>query len=184
MQPKISRHRTAFRHIFLILAAAAFFGAAARPASAAPDAASCATNPEARQLDFWLGEWSIAAPGAGPSATSKVFLDLDKCLVVESWDGGRDHSGKNMFAYAAGEKSWRGMFVDNDGRAHIFVDGKVASGTAEFFGPSRGPNGEAVLNRIRIVRRADGKVEQDWDKSSDNGTTWTNQFRLEYSHKK
>jgi len=137
-------------------------------------------NPEARQLDFWLGDWSITGEG---SATSKVYLDPDKCLVVESWDGGRGHRGKNLFAYAAEEKSWRGMFVDNEGRAHIFVDGKVTDGTAEFFGPSRGPNGEAVLNRIRVVRLAGGKVEQSWDKSTDNGATWTYQFRLEYSRK-
>jgi len=170
-------------HTFLILAAAASVGVAAQPASGAPEPTSCATNPEARQLDFWVGDWSIASPGAGPSATSKVYLDLDKCLVVESWDGGKDHRGMNMFAYASGEKSWRGMFVDNEGRAHIFADGKVAAGSAEFVGPSRGPNGEAVLNRIRVVRLAGGKVEQTWDKSFDNGATWTSQFRLEYSRK-
>jgi hypothetical protein len=182
MQYRNSRSRIALRHILLIFAAAAFLGLVARPASAAPDE-PCATNAEARQLDYWLGDWTINVPGQGPSATSKVYLELEKCLVVESWQGEKDHRGMNMFAYASGEKSWRGMFVDNRGRAHIFDRGTVESGSAEFIGSSRGPNGEAILNRIRVVRLAGGKVEQSWDKSTDNGATWTNQFRLEYSRK-
>jgi hypothetical protein len=180
MRSKNIRHCRTFHRAFLIVAAVALFGACAKPASARLGTPSCTTNPEARALDFWLGEWNIAGEG---NATSKVYLDLDKCLVVESWDGGRDHRGKNMFAYAAGEKSWRGMFVDNEGRAHVFENGKVANGVAEFFGLSRGPNGEAVLNRIRIARLGAGKVEQSWDKSTDNGATWANEFRLEYSRK-
>lgn len=180
MRSKNFQNCRIFHRALLIVAAVVLFGTCAKPASAGPETPPCATNAEARQLDFWLGEWNIAGEG---SATSKVYLDLDKCLVVESWDGGRDHRGKNIFAYAAGEKSWRGMFVDNEGRAHVFENGKAANGVAEFLGPSRGPKGETVLNRIRIVRVGAGKVEQSWDKSTDNGTTWTNEFRLEYSRK-
>ncbi|MFZ1031768.1 MAG: hypothetical protein WAN72_07240, partial [Candidatus Acidiferrales bacterium] len=71
----------------------------------------------------------------------------------------------------------------NQGRAHVFVDGKVADGTAEFYGPSGGSQGGAVLNRIRLVRLARDKVEQTWQKSTDNGSTWTTVFRGEYSRK-
>ena len=79
---------------------------------------------------------------------------------------------------------WRGLFVDNEGRAHAFVNGKISAGTAEFLGPNRGPNGEEVLNRIRVVRLSADKVEQTWDKSTDKGVTWSPIFRLEYSRKK
>jgi hypothetical protein len=103
-------------------------------------------------------------------------------MVVERWDGGKGHSGENMFAYSADDKKWHGMFADNRGRVHVF-EGKVAGGAAEFYGPSRGPNGEAVLNRIRIVRISGDKVEQSWKKSTDQGGTWTTEFRGEYSRK-
>jgi hypothetical protein len=155
----------------------------AAPAFAAPDPDSCVTNKESRQFDFWLGEWNIAYPGAPGGSASKVYLDLDKCLIIESWDGGEGHMGKNIFAYSSNDKSWRGMFADNRGRVHVF-EGKVAQDSAEFFGPSRGPNGETVLNRLKVVRLAPDKVEQTWEKSSDNGATWTSLFRLEYSRKK
>jgi hypothetical protein len=148
------------------------------------DTGSCSTNAESRQLDYWLGDWKIAGPGAGSNATSRVHLALDGCMVVESWDGGRGHTGENMFGYSADDKSWQGMFVDNQGRVHVFVQGKVASGSAEFSGPSRGANGTTILNRVRIIRIGPDKVEQIWEKSSDNGATWATDFHGEYLRKK
>jgi hypothetical protein len=100
-------------------------------------------------------------------------------LIVESWAGGNNHSGKNFFAYSADDQAWHGMFADNDGRVHTF-EGKVAPGSAEFYGPSRSPEGQSILNRIKILRVSAQKVEQTWDKSVDNGTTWTNVFKGEY----
>jgi hypothetical protein len=73
------------------------------------------------------------------------------------------------------------MFFDNRGHVHVFVEGKVESGAAEFLGPSRGPHGEATLNRIRLQRLAPDRLEQTWEKSTDNGRTWARQFRLEYA---
>jgi hypothetical protein len=110
-----------------------------------------------------------------------VTLSRDKCLVVENWDGGRGHRGQNVFGYSADDKSWYGMFADNEGRVHVFTSGKVADGTAEFEGTSRGPNGESILNRVKVTRVSSNKVEQTWEKSSDNGANWHVVFRGEYS---
>jgi hypothetical protein len=73
------------------------------------------------------------------------------------------------------------MFADNEGRVHVFTSGKASSGSAEFEGTSRGPSGKTVLNRVRMVRLSPNKVEQTWEKSSDNGLTWNLAFRGEYS---
>jgi hypothetical protein len=171
-----------FRGVLFTLVLAGFFPLA--PTTfAATDAGACAANSESRHMDFWLGDWIVTYPGMPGSAGSKVYLELDKCLIVESWDGGKGHSGENMFAYSSDDKSWRGMFADNQGRVHVF-EGNVSEGSAEFLGPSRGPNGEAVLNRIKIVRRNADKVEQSWEKSTDNGSTWKTEFRGEYARRK
>ena len=153
------------------------------PTFAAADEGTCSSNSESRQMDFWLGDWTVTYPGMSGSSTSKVDVSLDNCLIVESWDGGKGHRGQNMFAYSADDRGWRGMFADNQGRVHVF-EGKVAQGSAEFTGPSRGPNGEAVLNRIKVVRLSVDRVEQSWEKSADNGSTWKMEFRGEYSRKK
>ena len=114
----------------------------------ATEPGTCTTNSDCRELDFWLGDWTVQYPGASFPSSSKVSLELDKCLLVESWDGGKGHRGKNMFAYSSDDKKWHGMFADNQGRVHVF-EGKVASGSAEFLGPSMSPDGKTVLNRIR-----------------------------------
>jgi len=167
-----------------LLLAAVLCAALAPKANAVADAGPCAKSPETQQLDFWLGDWAISTPGAGPSASSKVYRALGGCEVVESWDGADGHKGENRFAWSADDQTWHGMFADNQGRVHLFLNGKVAAGSAEFTGPSSGPAGATVLNRITILRKGTGQAEQIWQKSSDNGATWTTQFRLEYTRKK
>lgn len=150
---------------------------------ARPDIPPCTVNTESRQFDFWLGEWDVTYPGAVKPSSSKVYLDLDQCMLVESWDGGKGHKGKNMFAYSPDDKHWHGMFADNEGRVHVF-EGTVVSGVAELQGPSRNEDGKVVLNRIRVTRLSADKVAQTWEKSSDSGATWTIAFRGEYSRAK
>ena len=167
---------------FALIFAAACFGILPQ-ASAATDAASCAGNPANRALDFWLGQWTIAAPGGAANATSTITLQLDKCLVVERWDGGRGHTGENVLAYSADDQSWHGFFADNEGRVHVFFHGKASPGSTQFSGPSRGPHGETILNRVTISRINADQAQQLWQKSSDDGKTWTTTFRGQYTRK-
>jgi|SRR6516165_4772118 hypothetical protein len=153
--------------------------ATAASVAAATNDQPCAASPETRQLDYWLGRWTM---GTGADQTSsQVTLSLDKCVFTERWENGKGHVTEKMFAYSPEDKSWYGMFVDNQGRVHVFVDGKVSSTTAEFRSPSKGPNGESVLNRLKVTRLAPDKLEELWEKSTDQGTTWTTAYRAEYS---
>jgi hypothetical protein len=170
----VVRNSSWFRSILLLVVIGGAFSLA-MPSALALDAESCSANSESRQLDFWLGDWTVRYPGMPGTANSTVSLTLDKCLLTEMWDGGKGHSGENMFAYSSDDESWHGMFADNQGRVHVF-EGKVAQGSAEFTGPSRGPDGKEVLNRIRVLRLAENKVEHSWEKSTDNGATWTTEF--------
>ena len=139
----------------------------------------CAAISEARQLDYWLGEWTM---GNGvDKSMSHVSLSLDKCVFVEHWENGKGHLAEKVFAYSQEDKNWYGMFTDNEGRVHVFLDGKVSTETAEFHGPSRGPKGEPVLNRLRVIRVSTDKLEEIWEKSTDNGSTWTTAYRAQYS---
>lgn len=148
---------------------------------AANEPPSCGPTSENRQLDYWLGNWKVGAEGSSGNAHSTVTLSLDKCLVVENWDGGRGHYGQNILGYSADDKSWYGIFADNEGRVHVFTSGKVSAGSAEFQGPSRGADGATVLNRVKVVQLNPNKVEQTWEKSNDNGKTWNAVFQGEYS---
>ena len=162
---------------------AALGGGLRPPTVVAQTAPSCSANSEVRQLDFWLGKWKIANASGSGGGTSEVYLSLDKCLFIESWDNGKGHAGENFFAYSPDDKTWHGMFADNQSHVHVFADGTVASGSAEFHGPNRGPSGETVLNRVKVTRISADKVKQTWEKSSDNGVTWKTVFEGDYSRR-
>jgi hypothetical protein len=176
------RNTSNLTNALVLFVCLASFALAAPASFAAPDSPQpCSATSESRQLDFWLGTWNITYPGAPGGSTSTVKLVLDKCELVESWEDAQGHKGENRFAYNYENKSWRGMFADNRGHVHVFTDGRVSDGSAEFSGPSRTPDGQTVLHRIRVTRASPDKVDQIWEKSKDNGATWTTVFRGEYS---
>jgi hypothetical protein len=183
-------HQAMFRstkgvtNALLFLAVAVSPCLAAASARTAPDRPPCAANAHGHGLDFWLGDWKITDGEQPGYATSVVSLELGKCLVVENWNDGAGHRGQNLFGYNVDSKTWSGIFADNRGRIHIFDHGTVAAGNAEFYGASDGPNGRTILNRISIVRMRSGNVEQTWQQSADNGTTWTTVFQGKYSRAK
>jgi len=156
---------------------------AALPAFAASGPSPCASNSDARQLDYWLGDWTVGTATAPNTGHSEVSLSLDKCLLTESWGSDTtNHQGKNAIAYNPEDKTWYGLFVDNHGRVHA-LKGTVTPGSAEFMGPSRDENGKIVLNKVKIVRVNQDNVEQVWQKSPDNGASWTTDVRMLYARK-
>jgi len=159
-------------------------GACLRPgALLALRAESCSSRAEVKALEYWLGHWRVTNPEAPAvsTSTSTVSLTLDTCLIVEDWNDGKGHVGKNLLAYSADDKTWYGMFADNHDRVHVFTDGTVSAGVAEFHGRSRGPDGGTVLHRVKVVRKAPDAVEQTWEQSMDAGTSWKTVFRGEYT---
>lgn len=180
----MSRTPSRVTHVLLYLTIAASPGLAAlrgSPAHAAAAQPPCAADAAGRGLDFWLGHWNIS-DGEQPSrATSVVSLQLGKCLVVEHWRDAAGHRGENLFGYNMDARTWNGMFADNEGRIHLFGRGTVAAGRAELYGRSLGPDGKTTLNRISIVRKTRDDVVQTWQKSADNGKTWTTVFQGKYS---
>jgi hypothetical protein len=64
------------------------------------------------------------------------------------------------------------------------MKGMATKGLAAFQGPGRDENGGEVLKRVKLVQVNTDNVEQIWEKSADNGTSWTTDFKMEYMRKK
>jgi hypothetical protein len=173
--------RTSLLGLFSLIAGWAAASALMPARTLAAEAQSCAADPMSRELDYWMGNWTVSYPGGPKGSTSKVERLLDQCLFVEQWGDRTGHRGENVFAYGKDDQTWHGLFADNRGRLHVFVEGKVAAGTAEFLGPSRGDDGATILNRVRVIRVDDDTLKQTWEKSVDSGRTWKPEFSLDYS---
>jgi len=172
------------KRISLLIVVGTFSIFTAASARGADASAPCMASAEARQLDFWVGDWAVASPGMAGKGHSTVHLSLDKCMMIESWGSDTsNHDGENTLAYNAEDKSWYGLFVDNQGRVHM-MKGAVTPGSAEFQGSGRDGNGGEVVKRVRVVRVNADNVEQIWEKSSDHGASWVIDFKMEYVRKK
>lgn len=148
---------------------------AGSPVSAARSA--CGASAAYRALDFSIGTWSIAVPGAQSGATSVIRREAGGCPIVENWTGG-DQTGINVDAYNAEDKRWHRFFVDSIGKVHVF-EGIAESASIVYHGTSTGPNGTTEINRLVLRSKGPNEMTQLWQKSTD-GKTWSIAFQGTY----
>jgi len=145
----------------------------------ASDAPQCADSPAHRSLAFSIGSWSIAAPNGVSEGTSTIRYDLDKCAVIEEWKAPHDR-GRNMDAYSADDRQWHRLFVDAQGRVHIF-SGTSQGRALTYRGTSIDAVGHVELNRLTIRSAGRDAMTQLWQKSRDNGASWKTVFEGRYT---
>jgi hypothetical protein len=154
---------------------------------APPAPAACAT-PEARQLDFWVGDWDLtgrlrtAEGWRDTPATNRVRAILDGCVIEERFrmnaEGGL--RGVSVSVYDAPAAAWRQTWVDNQGGYLVFrggmADGRMVLATA----PAPQASGDTVVSRMVFHDITADRFVWDWERSTDNGRTWTLRWTLQY----
>ena len=150
------------------------------------------TSPEARQFDFWLGDWTIeqrilrqdGSYAEFPARTS-VRPTAAGCALIEEWRGtvqffwtGMDAPaelhGLSVRAWDPATHAWVIHWLDDMDPAlgEPFVGG-FEEGSGTFTRTTTGPDGVERFSRIRFERRADGVVEWSLATSRDAGESWT-----------
>lgn len=135
----------------------------------------CKTLPEARQLDFWVGEWDVRDPGGRLVGRSSIQLILNDCVVLENWSGALGGTGKSMNFWDQQHRRWQQTWVDDRGSVleytgHL-VDGSMRYATADG-------------RRLTFTPLPDGRVRQLAEASSDDGKRWTVRYDFTYSRRK
>lgn len=161
----------------LLAAASALTPAQGPPA---PRPAPCSAA-EHRQFDFWIGRWEVFTPG-GKKAGENVIEAIDGgCALIERWRGGGGFTGTSLNGWDADAKLWRQHWVDNQGGllrlAGRFEDGRMQMSSRQ---PHPEKPGVTVIDRISWTPQPDGSVRQWWQRSEDEGTTWSAVFDGRY----
>ena len=128
-------------------------------------------QPEARQFDFWVGEWEVHANGkvAGHNRISRIHGD---CTVFEEYTAASSaYEGKSFNFYDPTDGLWHQVWVDNSG-LRLDLAGKFDDGHMQLSGNRASPQGESVVDRITWTPNEDGTVRQLWEVSKDGGETW------------
>jgi tetratricopeptide (TPR) repeat protein len=146
----------------------------------------CAYIPENRQLDFWLGEWTVTTTqGAIPAGDSKIELILEDCVVQENWKSqNASYSGKSYNIYNQALKRWEQYWVDNTG-GNIFFYGGLKDNVMDYWTDEiPQPSGPALKRHLQFIPIGPDKVRQFSRGSTDGGKTWGIEYDFTYTRKK
>ena len=169
------------------LAVLLFSALASFAQSPAPSAPPC-KQPEYRQLDFWVGEWSLTwpAPKAGQpegNGTNSIRKELGDCVIEENFNGNSGLSGKSVSMFNTRSSKWQQTWVDNQGGYMEFVggwDGKQMVLSSE----AVNPQGKKILQRMVYKNITPDAFDWSWERSLDDGKNWQVIWPIHYARKK
>ncbi|HSR68843.1 MAG TPA: hypothetical protein VLU25_12975 [Acidobacteriota bacterium] len=134
----------------------------------------CSDAEKAHQFDFWIGEWEVTSGGklAGHNSIQPVNSG---CALLERWKGARGGEGSSFNFYNPRKQKWQQFWVWQNGTT-LELEGGFGDGKMILSGTGRTPDGKTVTERVTWHDNEDGSVRQHWERSSDDGETWTTVF--------
>jgi hypothetical protein len=136
--------------------------------------------PEARQFDFWVGDWEVLdADGrlVGHNSITRLFGGR---ALAERWSGSSGVDGASLSAWDAARGRWHQTWTDSTGST-LLLDGGLVDGAMVLEGDAPADQDPSHLQRHRITwTPRDGQVRQLWEVSNDHGSTWTVEFDGRY----
>jgi tetratricopeptide (TPR) repeat protein len=141
------------------------------------NARPCKYMPEARQLDFWVGEWN--AQVNGQTVGKSIIQRLEEgCLIMENWTGNGGSTGKSMNYYDPASKKWRQSYISN-GQVVWEMSGEYKEGAMRYEGEVHSATG-SIKTRVIFYNLGPDKVRHTEDNSGDGGKTWSNVWDATY----
>ena len=140
----------------------------------APSQPPACVAPEFRQFDFWLGQWKVIDPKGQPIGTSEISRVSEGCALREEWTSALGKGGMSINYYDADDQQWHQDWVGGDGTI-LHLRGGLKAGAMVLSGESKGAKG-TVINRITWTPLPGGKVQQQWETSTNTGASWKTAF--------
>lgn len=147
----------------------------------------CMGNAQARQFDFWVGEWDAFVTGTNNLAGhSKIEMASGGCMILENWTSvGGPYSGKSMNFVDPGSGKWKQVWVGSNGlNASEFINGEYREDAMRFECEITNPQGGRSLVHFYFYNQGPDQVRQFHETSSDGGKTWVTTYDFTYKRKK
>ncbi len=153
--------------------------------------------PEARQFDFWIGEWDVQNWHRNPQApddatwydtgkaTNRVYAILDGCAIVEHWMGRLSYAtvhGFSVRAYDPEQKQWVLVLYWPGPTGGTFgtLEGIFQHGRGEFFNDFANAQGQRIENRYSFSDISPDAFRWDAATSTDGRLTWKPGWIMEF----
>ena len=151
----------------------------------------CEKDTTYNQFDFWVGEWTVYGLKGNIAGHSKISKILDNCIVLEEWTSankvpsGLIYAGKSYNTYNSNTKQWQQTWVDNVGGSTEYLFGKFENNKMEFLtNEFQLDEKTKAIRKLTFFKLQNGFVRQLGEISTNNGTTWTAEYDLEYRKEK
>ncbi len=139
----------------------------------------CRSSTEARQFDFWVGDWSVRIGGT-EIGTNRIEHAVDRCALLENWETPGGPNGKSLNYWDPQLRRWRQIFIFDNGGVNDYT-GEWKEGEMRFLSaPALTAAGRVVNLRMTFIPMARDTVRQRIEVSSDSGRTWTPNFDALY----
>lgn len=154
-------------------------------------------SPEAREFDFWIGNWNIRQKilrqdGSWLELYAKTSVSpaLDGCILIEHWEGNVQFFWEGMQSVEAMKGLSVRSYDPNTGKWFIYwmdsrtphfgtpYTGNFREGTGEFFSEWETPQGQR-MGRITFSDMTPDSVHWELAISSDEGQTWSTIWVME-----
>jgi len=147
----------------------------------------CMGNAQARQFDFWIGEWDAYVRGTTNLAGhSKIEMASGGCMILENWTSvGSPFSGKSMNFVDPVSGKWKQIWVGSGGvNATEFLNGEYREDAMRFDFETVNPQGVKQKVHFYFFNEGPDQVRQFHETSNDDGKTWTTTYDFTYKRKK
>jgi tetratricopeptide (TPR) repeat protein len=141
----------------------------------------CMYSAEARQFDFWIGDWDVFVQGR-KVGENLVEREVNGCILVENWKNTGGGTGKSINVYNAVRKKWKQFYVGSQG-AVLEFEGEYKDKILHMTSETIDTAGAKTMHILEFRDLPDKTVRQLWKQSTDNGKTWNTVWDSIYKRK-
>jgi hypothetical protein len=138
-------------------------------------------QPNARQLDFFHGEWAVAAEHGPALGTASITSDLSGCLTEESYATDKGYAATSFFYWDPVSQAWWRTYIDSEGE-RVELSGGLVDGRLVLTGTEPGADGRSLNVRVTLEPVSADVVRQEWAVSED-GEAWETEMSLVFTRR-
>ena len=132
-----------------------------------------------RQFDFWVGKWVVKDAKGMEIGRSEITKVSNGCAILENWAGRDGIPGTSINYFDQKSSKWNQLWVGGGGQV-LHLSGALEDKMMVLSGIRVTPKGQTI-NRLSWTLLTDGRVQQEWNISTDGGQNWTKSFDGYYS---
>jgi hypothetical protein len=151
-----------------------------------PQSTSCMDITQAREFDFWIGEWDAYVTGTDKLAGhSRIEVASGGCMILENWTSvGQPFSGKSMNFVDPVSGKWKQVWVGSGGiNVSEFLNGEYKDGAMRFEYENELPDGKMQFVKFHFYNVSKDEVRQH-HQTSEDGAKWSTTYDFTYKRKK